>query len=604
MEQIVSVLLRATGASQFGGQMAQMVSHANVAQHAVQHLSSTLNMVKMAVAGAVGGFTLNAVMNLGKEFENTQNKMAGYLTSLGEAPDFNTALQQSADIYKQIELTSAALPGEAEDYVRVFTTALPQIQRSIGGTMDEMVKFSNQVAAVGATFGIDSMQIANDMRRLLQPGKGGAGMDVQLFTQMLPFLQQIEGQANLTTESFNAMGEAQRAALLKQVVYGNGISEMIANAANGWEAMSGTLAAIAKTVWRMGTSPLFDGMKQGAQVLAGYFMDADGQLTSLGNTLVGVTRIISEGLVVGVQTAARGISWLVGNFERLYNTVAGAVLPIFQTKIDMVVAALPSLGSALDYATSAIMGLWNVIQPLLPIFQILTDAALGLVLNAIEPMMRGMGDFVETVASFGGWFGEMIGEIMWWLVPPIQSLGTGIGKLIEGLLHFAGPVIGLLVGGVLKIAEYVAPVVGFLIDRLAEFGRGLGEILYWLGDKMRAWFGMEMTTVKQAPATKKLGEAAGGIATFLRNMKAGMAWASLGGAAAPDLSGLKRRARTPGARGGTKIHQDFRNSRFTIDQKFEEGFDPDRIAISFANDLQRIGEFRLHSGLDPLYALR
>ncbi len=66
---------------------------------------------------------------------------------------------------------------------------------------------------------------------------------------------------------------------------------------------------------------------------------------------------------------------------------------------------------------------------------------------------------------------------------------------------------------------------------------------------------------------------------------------------------LAQRARTiPGERGGTNFN--FPNARFDITQKFEEGFDPDRIAVAFANDLAALGERKLQSGFAPLYAVR
>lgn len=52
------------------------------------------------------------------------------------------------------------------------------------------------------------------------------------------------------------------------------------------------------------------------------------------------------------------------------------------------------------------------------------------------------------------------------------------------------------------------------------------------------------------------------------------------------------------------IYQDFRNSRFDITQKFAEGFDPDRIAVAFANDIASAGERRLVSGLTPAFSIR
>ena len=48
---------------------------------------------------------------------------------------------------------------------------------------------------------------------------------------------------------------------------------------------------------------------------------------------------------------------------------------------------------------------------------------------------------------------------------------------------------------------------------------------------------------------------------------------------------------------------DFRNSRFDILQKFEEGFDPDRIATAFADDVAALGERAVQSGFASLYSV-
>jgi len=54
----------------------------------------------------------------------------------------------------------------------------------------------------------------------------------------------------------------------------------------------------------------------------------------------------------------------------------------------------------------------------------------------------------------------------------------------------------------------------------------------------------------------------------------------------------------------SRVAFDFRNSRFDIKQAFAEGFDPDRIAVAFANDLATMGERRLMSGFSPIYGAR
>ncbi len=53
-----------------------------------------------------------------------------------------------------------------------------------------------------------------------------------------------------------------------------------------------------------------------------------------------------------------------------------------------------------------------------------------------------------------------------------------------------------------------------------------------------------------------------------------------------------------------KTNFDFRGSRFDIQQNFAEGFDPDRIAVAFSNDLSSLGERRLQSGLAPAFSAR
>lgn len=51
-------------------------------------------------------------------------------------------------------------------------------------------------------------------------------------------------------------------------------------------------------------------------------------------------------------------------------------------------------------------------------------------------------------------------------------------------------------------------------------------------------------------------------------------------------------------------HIDFSHSRFDIKQAFAEGFDPDRIAVAFTNDLAALGERRLASAYSPTFGVK
>lgn len=71
----------------------------------------------------------------------------------------------------------------------------------------------------------------------------------------------------------------------------------------------------------------------------------------------------------------------------------------------------------------------------------------------------------------------------------------------------------------------------------------------------------------------------------------------------PGLVGIPGGRGAPAARPPPPVF-DFRGSRFDIKQQFVEGFDPDRIAVAFSNDLATLGERRVQSGLAPLFGVR
>lgn len=69
-----------------------------------------------------------------------------------------------------------------------------------------------------------------------------------------------------------------------------------------------------------------------------------------------------------------------------------------------------------------------------------------------------------------------------------------------------------------------------------------------------------------------------------------------------DRRRVAARRETPSEREEKRF--DFRGSRFDITQQFAEGFDPDRIAVAFSNDLASMGEMRTQSSLDQVFAVR
>lgn len=612
INEVVSTVMRLSGAQAYSAGLDRIGMSAQQVSGHVASLTSRLPGLNTAIAALGGGITIAAVTRLGSQFENTQQKLAGFMTALGQSPDFVTGLKLADTVMQRIELKAAALPGEAEDYVRVFTTALPSVQKSLGGTLDQMIDFSNTMAAVGATFGIDSMQIANDLKRMLQVGRGGAGLDVRTFTEMLPFLQQIEGQANLTTESFNKMTAPKRAELLQQAI--GQLQPMIDAASGSWDAMSGTVAAVIKTVTRLSTTPLFEGLKEGAGAFAGLLMDANGSLTPIAKNIVATGQYITTWMVGGVQKLIDGVQWLGDNgiaiFDRLFSAhvavfeKAFAFDPTSGTFVGPVVDAASTLIDVFNLLSSAVMPLWDAFQMLRATTELVVVTALPFLADAILSV-------VEPLINFGVAAFTVSSEIVRSLWPAIQTFVSGIGSLVSAIASVLSPILSRLGYELLVlmgwIRDYVVPVFGFLADRIGVFAQDLAEIIRWLGSLIGQKWGTSGPMNQQAPRTgnewtsKLLGAVQDQMRTWseLRSKLDRTQQIDLAG-----VSGRKMQAAIPGARGSVKVTQDFRNSRFTIQQEFAEGYDPDRIATAFARDLQRAGEQRLQSGFEPLFIIR
>lgn len=583
MEQIISVLLRATGASAFGAQMSQIAGSAGVAQRAIQGAQSVIGGLKYAIAGAIGGVTIASVARLGGEFENTQNKMAGFLNALGQAPNFNAALSLSADLMKQIELSSAALPGEAEDYVKVFTTALPEVQRAVGGTLTEMVKFTNQMAAIGATMGIDPSQVARDVQLMLRAGQGGAGMDVRTFTSMLPFLKQVEGQANLTRESFNKLNEQGRARLLQKSM--SLLAPMIEHASKSWDAVKGTTTSILKTMFRMSSAGLFDNLKTSLARVNKLLMDDQGNLTAFANRIVDYGKRVGSVLAKVVDKGVTLLESLFGHadkipavFAQIESAVKGVGVALALFKIGGVastIAGVLSGGGALGAAAAATS---------------FAVATAGLAAVGVAAVVAGTAAYALAMdwEQFAPQLDEITTQFKTQVMPALASAGTSMMQLLDPFLKAVGKQSVKVLSTSVELLGFAAYSAADAVDSLAYLMNNMvksSDLATQLAEAGKRQRDLEKTNYRY-DMTKHL------VQPF-----------RMGADFDPTFKPKAAPTTTPPGRGGAKVHQDFRGSKFTIAQKFEEGYDPDRVAVAFANDLRKIGEFRLQSGLEPMFGV-
>ena len=243
---------------------------------------------RTSIGGLIAGLGVAKIAKIGSEFEQNRIAIAGFLSALGVSSDFNAGLKDAADTIQQITLDAAKLPGEAEEYVEVFKAALPFVKAAIpGGGLQEFTAFTNQVTAIGKTLGVDAPQIGRDLQLMLGT-TGRAGGHVKLFQQLMPFLRNVKGQAQLTSQTFNAMTAPKRLELMQEAF--KTLQPMLDESANSFDAMFGAAKSSFTQITRFATAGLFASMKNGLNKLNAVLFTSEGKLTDFGQTLVDNTK--------------------------------------------------------------------------------------------------------------------------------------------------------------------------------------------------------------------------------------------------------------------------------------------------------------------------
>jgi hypothetical protein len=190
-----------------------------------------------------------------------------------------------------------------------------------------------------------------------------------------------------------------------------------------------------------------------------------------------------------------------------------------------------------------------------------------------------------------------------------------IGKAFENLWRAAKPFLNIWGSSMMYVMIGVIGVVGGLLTGLAmAFNKVmdvLGPMFDWLNAKISSVMWGDRAK-PPAEAKEYRGPVTGlfdtrahyGLGQSLMprasgyNLHPNMTRWNAGGAPTPAVPSIE----PPHKRPGTVVNQDFRNSKFNIDQKFAEGFDPDRVAIAFANDLAKVADLRTNSQFASIFA--
>lgn len=276
----------------------------------------------------------------------------------------------------------------------------------------------------------------------------------------------------------------------------------------------------------------------------------------------------------------------------------------------MLAAVLPGLGAAFTVLTKAALvvgqGIYTFLERFIGAaapYLIEFAASLGAMLKSFGVVGEGaLPRFSEIVLRAAGTLGSVLGTVSGVLVAIVSGLTHWGGAIIT----FMGGTIGALRTFVGLVETFVLPNLLMLAGPLAPFVAGVKAVtgaLFLLAQYIRTlpgigrWFssatggGGTGRPGQDDPddAARRGREMIEGFNRRLYDMR-------------KQLAGEKAGAnsRTPPSDRPRGAYNDFRYSRFDINQRFAEGFDPDRIAAVFASDLEAMAEQKLSGGFVPV----
>lgn len=611
------------------GMRQSMLNVGRGAAEGAMQFASSFASAGVAAVSAVVGFAvpaMSSIMSIGSEAENTRLVLGGMFQAFGYASTFEGGMQVAAQSIERIETAAAALPGEAQDYLTVFQGAFAAIETNARATLDtmdlsvigstatdsvgRMTDLSNSITALGSTWGMSSQVVGRQFSLMLA---GRAGEGTTLLRNMMPYMQQVEGQAGLTAQAFRRMTAPERVRIL---VAGIGkLSPMLRASATSWDAMTGSLSTAFKQIVRGGTAPIFDRAK-------GVLGDINNLISVYQSRIISLGASISTALVGGFNNTYKAImrvgqSPIFGQLQRFGAHMGRSALRIVTSTegaagvsgaaalatggpmgllITSTVMALVTNGKLLEATLGGLMTVFSqgmaFVEPLLMTLGAVSTVLGNFTAAALPGFLEGIANIISILRAGFAPIMQIGHDLFTWLAPPALALGGALGNLVGAFTGLVIPIITLFSTTMRYVwsivGEYVRPILVGFVNMMASIINGLADALRWLGrsigrvtaipiDNMRASMSRDITTASEQAARTAAEQAANAAAT---------------GAARPTA---------PAARGGSNTHNDFRNSRFDITQKFAEGFDEDRIAVSFVRDLETMASARLQSSFAPLF---
>lgn len=238
------------------------------------------------------------------------------------------------------------------------------------------------------------------------------------------------------------------------------------------------------------------------------------------------------------------VPMLMRSAPTLLKFVTGAL------KINLVVTAILAVVYMVTKAVSLIRSNYEGLKTHLMLMVDTWKARLMVIWDLLSPIVETFKSMWDSTSEFFTLFDDFFGEQMMATVMVLADAVDGILHVIQTIVYVLTHLSDVVKGGIFK---------------------GWGDVFF------KGW---EETAKATAEKERQLG----------------IRQAEEMGRRRKEVAEVATSAKPP------ENYNDFRGSKFDITQTFAEGFDPDRIAVAFSNDLASLADKRMGTGFNPLYS--
>jgi len=308
-----------------------------------------------------------------------------------------------------------------------------------------------------------------------------------------------------------------------------------------------------------------------------------------------IGKLAAGGIGGGASGALGGIGAMVGQVGTIVSGFMAAIPALLGigAAVGVIYLGYQRIQANVDGIKDRLLNLWDSIRAR---FELLGETVTG-IWNSISGIFGEGGTFTEFIGKLAGIGFEYLVTAADHFVHAIQTAVSFFTELGENFNWLMKDVFGenwlheLIVDPFLSSMKVVGSAISTIIDFVIDKANMLGK---YIGVEIKKE--NSMLNLLEAPFKMisrhwdKTQKATEGRAAQLK-------------AERMAESTQTHRRDAPEKRPPPNQY-DFRGSRFDITQKFAEGFDPDRIAVAFANDLASLGEMKSQSGFAPVFGAR